>query len=160
MIQGDHVTFLNVYKAFLQSGKSSQWCYKNHVNYHAMVCMCSAISNSRCFVWCMYPVFLLNIHFNFQHVVQRKVLEVREQLKRIAQRIGIVLKSCDGDMQVDFMILLLIYLASFLNQRTALPEINIYFFFISLLLQTLMLKISIKLFRSGVPSWNQERQWN
>ncbi|XP_041024118.1 probable pre-mRNA-splicing factor ATP-dependent RNA helicase DEAH9 isoform X3 [Juglans microcarpa x Juglans regia] len=34
--EGDHVTFLNVYKGFLQSGKSSQWCHKNHVNYHAM----------------------------------------------------------------------------------------------------------------------------
>ncbi|MED6145590.1 ATPdependent RNA helicase [Stylosanthes scabra] len=64
--EGDHVTFLNVYKGFLQSGKSSQWCHKNYVNYHAM----------------------------------RKVLEVREQLKRIAQRIGIVLKSCERDMQV------------------------------------------------------------
>ncbi|KAL1335844.1 hypothetical protein HN51_030293 [Arachis hypogaea] len=64
--EGDHVTFLNVYKGFLQSGKSSQWCHKNYVNYHAM----------------------------------RKVLEVREQLKRIAQRIGIVLKSCESDMQV------------------------------------------------------------
>ncbi|XLU33294.1 hypothetical protein S245_069360 [Arachis hypogaea] len=52
--EGDHVTFLNVYKGFLQSGKSSQWCHKNYVNYHAM----------------------------------RKVLEVREQLRRIAQRIG------------------------------------------------------------------------
>ncbi|XP_028780288.1 probable pre-mRNA-splicing factor ATP-dependent RNA helicase DEAH9 [Neltuma alba] len=64
--EGDHVTFLNVYKGFLQAGKSSQWCHKNHVNYHAM----------------------------------RKVLEVREQLKRIAQRIGLVLKSCEGDMKV------------------------------------------------------------
>ncbi|KAH7544924.1 hypothetical protein FEM48_Zijuj01G0037500 [Ziziphus jujuba var. spinosa] len=35
--EGDHVTFLNVYKGFLQSGKSSQWCHKNYVNYHAMV---------------------------------------------------------------------------------------------------------------------------
>ncbi|KAK4589753.1 hypothetical protein RGQ29_020362 [Quercus rubra] len=34
--EGDHVTFLNVYKGFLQSGKSSQWCHKNHVNYQAM----------------------------------------------------------------------------------------------------------------------------
>ncbi|KAJ7968665.1 putative ATP-dependent RNA helicase [Quillaja saponaria] len=64
--EGDHVTFLNVYKGFLQSGKSSQWCHRNHVNYHAM----------------------------------KKVIEIREQLKRIAQRIGISLKSCDGDMQV------------------------------------------------------------
>ncbi|KAL2931771.1 putative pre-mRNA-splicing factor ATP-dependent RNA helicase DEAH9 [Bienertia sinuspersici] len=63
--QGDHVTFLNVYKGFLQSGKSSKWCHKNFVNYHAM----------------------------------KKVLETREQLKRTAQRLGIILKSCDKDMQ-------------------------------------------------------------
>ncbi|KAG4960395.1 hypothetical protein JHK87_037028 [Glycine soja] len=31
---------------------------------------------------------------------ERKVLEVREQLKRIAKRIGLVLKSCESDMQV------------------------------------------------------------
>ncbi|PSR98617.1 Pre-mRNA-splicing factor ATP-dependent RNA helicase [Actinidia chinensis var. chinensis] len=64
--EGDHVTFLNVYKGFLQSGKSSKWCHKNFVNYHAM----------------------------------RKVIEIREQLRRIAQRIGIVVKSCESDMQV------------------------------------------------------------
>ncbi|CAJ1961840.1 unnamed protein product [Sphenostylis stenocarpa] len=64
--EGDLVTFLNVYKGFHQSGKSSQWCHKNYVNYHAM----------------------------------RKVLEVREQLKRIAKRIGLVLKSCENDMQL------------------------------------------------------------
>ncbi|KAG6641343.1 probable pre-mRNA-splicing factor ATP-dependent RNA helicase DEAH9 isoform X1 [Carya illinoinensis] len=64
--EGDHVTFLNVYKGFLQSGKSSQWCHKNHVNYHAV----------------------------------KKVVEIREQLRRIAQRLGIVLKSCERDMQV------------------------------------------------------------
>ncbi|GMN43620.1 hypothetical protein TIFTF001_012828 [Ficus carica] len=62
--EGDHVTFLNVYKGFFQSGKSSQWCHKNFVNYHAM----------------------------------KKVVEIREQLRRIAQRIGIALKSCEGDM--------------------------------------------------------------
>ncbi|XAR59210.1 RNA helicase [Bertholletia excelsa] len=64
--EGDHVTFLNVYKGFLQSSKSSKWCHKNSVNYHAM----------------------------------RKVIEIREQLRRISQRIGIVLKSCENDMQV------------------------------------------------------------
>ncbi|KAL7211685.1 hypothetical protein ACSBR2_014524 [Camellia fascicularis] len=63
--EGDHVTFLNVYKGFLQSGKSSKWCNKNFVNYHAM----------------------------------RKVIEIREQLRRIALRIGLVLKSCESDMQ-------------------------------------------------------------
>ncbi|KAF8391281.1 hypothetical protein HHK36_023583 [Tetracentron sinense] len=64
--EGDHVTYLNVYKGFLQSGKSSQWCHKNFVNYHAM----------------------------------KKVIEIREQLRRIAQRLGVVLKSCERDMQV------------------------------------------------------------
>ncbi|KAF5177538.1 RNA helicase, ATP-dependent DEAH box [Thalictrum thalictroides] len=64
--EGDHVTFLNVYKGFLQSGKSSQWCYKNFINYHAM----------------------------------KKVIEIKEQLKRIAHRLGIALKSCEGDTQV------------------------------------------------------------
>ncbi|GMY37606.1 probable pre-mRNA-splicing factor ATP-dependent RNA helicase DEAH9, partial [Fagus crenata] len=64
--EGDHVTFLNVYKGFLQSGKSSQWCHKNHLNYQAM----------------------------------KKVIEIRGQLRRIAQRLGIVLKSCEGDIQV------------------------------------------------------------
>ncbi|XP_021846022.2 probable pre-mRNA-splicing factor ATP-dependent RNA helicase DEAH9 [Spinacia oleracea] len=64
--EGDHVTFLNVYKGFLESGKSSKWCHKNFINYHAM----------------------------------KKVLETREQLKKTAQRLGIVLKSCDRDIQV------------------------------------------------------------
>ncbi|GFQ08722.1 probable ATP-dependent RNA helicase dhx35, partial [Phtheirospermum japonicum] len=64
--EGDHVTFLNVYKGFIGSGKSSNWCHKNHVNYHAM----------------------------------KKVDEIRQQLRRIAQRLGIALKSCEGDTQV------------------------------------------------------------
>ncbi|XP_010915577.1 probable pre-mRNA-splicing factor ATP-dependent RNA helicase DEAH9 [Elaeis guineensis] len=34
--EGDHVTYLNVYKGFIHSGKSSQWCYKNYINYQAM----------------------------------------------------------------------------------------------------------------------------
>ncbi|CAL9002163.1 unnamed protein product [Prunus brigantina] len=37
--EGGHVSFLNVYKRFLQFGKSSQWCHKNFVNYQAMVCI-------------------------------------------------------------------------------------------------------------------------
>ncbi|KAK6932640.1 LOW QUALITY PROTEIN: Helicase-associated domain [Dillenia turbinata] len=64
--EGDHVTYLNVYKGFLQSGKSSQWCHRNFINYHAM----------------------------------KKVMETREQLRRISLRLGIVLKSCDRDMEV------------------------------------------------------------
>nr|XP_011465801.1 PREDICTED: probable ATP-dependent RNA helicase DHX35 [Fragaria vesca subsp. vesca] len=64
--EGDHVSFLNVYKAFLQSGKSSQWCHKNFINYQAM----------------------------------KKVLEIREQLRRTARRLGIDLKSCERDTEV------------------------------------------------------------
>ncbi|XP_073139780.1 probable pre-mRNA-splicing factor ATP-dependent RNA helicase DEAH9 isoform X1 [Henckelia pumila] len=62
--EGDHVTFLNVYKGFIESGKSSNWCHKNFVNYQAM----------------------------------RKVHEIRQQLRRIVQRLGIALKSCEGDL--------------------------------------------------------------
>lgn len=62
--EGDHITFLNVYKGFLESKKSSQWCYKNFLNYQSM----------------------------------KKVVEIRDQLKRIARRLGITLKSCDGDI--------------------------------------------------------------
>ncbi|XP_073037377.1 probable pre-mRNA-splicing factor ATP-dependent RNA helicase DEAH9 isoform X1 [Primulina eburnea] len=64
--EGDHVTFLNVYKGFIESGKSSNWCHKNFLNYQAM----------------------------------RKVHEIRLQLRRIVQRLGITLKSCEGDMKV------------------------------------------------------------
>ncbi|XP_077227318.1 RNA helicase family protein [Tasmannia lanceolata] len=64
--EGDHVTYLNIYKGFLHSGKSSQWCHKNFINYQAM----------------------------------KKVVEIREQLNKIVQRLGIVLKSCEGDTQV------------------------------------------------------------
>ncbi|KAF5742324.1 putative ATP-dependent RNA helicase [Tripterygium wilfordii] len=64
--EGDHVTFLNVYKGFLQSGKSSQWCHKNFINYQAM----------------------------------KKVMEIREQLRKTAKKLGMVLKSCDNDMEV------------------------------------------------------------
>ncbi|KDO77782.1 hypothetical protein CISIN_1g005436mg [Citrus sinensis] len=74
--EGDHVTFLNIYKGFLQSCKSSHWCHKNFINYHAM----------------------------------KKVIEIREQLRRIAQRIGIVMKSCESDMQVSLLTLLLVCL--------------------------------------------------
>ncbi|KAI4312239.1 hypothetical protein MLD38_037074 [Melastoma candidum] len=63
--EGDHATFLNVYKGFLESAKSSNWYYKNYINYHAM----------------------------------KKVIEIREQLQRIAQRLDIDLKSCEGNLQ-------------------------------------------------------------
>ncbi|XP_047969918.1 probable pre-mRNA-splicing factor ATP-dependent RNA helicase DEAH9 [Salvia hispanica] len=63
--EGDHVTFLNVYRGYVESNKSSSWCHRNHINYHAM----------------------------------KKVDDVRKQLRRIAQRLGISLKSCDDNMQ-------------------------------------------------------------
>ncbi|CAA6665809.1 unnamed protein product [Spirodela intermedia] len=34
--EGDHITYLNIYKGFLNSGKSPQWCHKNFINYQAM----------------------------------------------------------------------------------------------------------------------------
>ncbi|KAM1045710.1 hypothetical protein ACFX2I_036584 [Malus domestica] len=64
--EGDHVSFLNVYKGFLQSGKSPQWCHRNFVNYQAM----------------------------------KKVIEIRGQLRRTAQRLGVVLISCERDTVV------------------------------------------------------------
>jgi len=36
----------------------------------------------------------------FCFLSQKKVVEIRDQLKRIARRLGITLKSCDGDMEV------------------------------------------------------------
>jgi ATP-dependent RNA helicase DDX35 len=35
----------------------------------------------------------------FCFLSQKKVVEIRDQLKRIARRLGITLKSCDGDME-------------------------------------------------------------
>lgn len=64
--EGDHITYLNVYKGFIHYGKSSQWCHKNFINYQAM----------------------------------KKVLEIREQLNKLVRRLGIVLKSCEGDTKV------------------------------------------------------------
>jgi hypothetical protein len=40
-----------------------------------------------------------------QFVLQKKVIEIREQLRRTALRLGIVLKSCEGDMLVGFAII-------------------------------------------------------
>ncbi|XP_023542287.1 probable pre-mRNA-splicing factor ATP-dependent RNA helicase DEAH9 isoform X1 [Cucurbita pepo subsp. pepo] len=77
--EGDHVTFLNVYKGFLQSNKSSQWCHKNFINYQAMCIPRLSPTQNR---------------------GSKKVMEVREQLRRIAQRLGIVLKSCERDTTV------------------------------------------------------------
>ncbi|KAK3039917.1 hypothetical protein RJ639_027752 [Escallonia herrerae] len=64
--EGDHVTFLIMYRGFIQSDKSPKWCHKNFINYQAM----------------------------------KKVIEVREQLRRIAQWLGIALKSSGSDTQV------------------------------------------------------------
>ncbi|KAK6149987.1 hypothetical protein DH2020_017512 [Rehmannia glutinosa] len=91
--EGDHVTFLNVHKGFIQSSKSSNWCHKNHVNYHAMV----NILNIYSFGFSSFQSACgLDIHLVS---LQKKVDEIRQQLRRIAQRLGIALKSCEGDMQ-------------------------------------------------------------
>lgn len=34
--EGDHITILNTYKAWEQSGESSQWCQENHVQYRTL----------------------------------------------------------------------------------------------------------------------------
>jgi hypothetical protein len=47
------------------------------------------------------------------NIVQKKVIETREQLRRIAQRLGIVLKSSERDMQVSLQ-------ASYWDDNTAL----------------------------------------
>ncbi|KMZ56447.1 putative ATP-dependent RNA helicase [Zostera marina] len=63
--EGDHISFLNVYKGFLQSGKSSKWCSQNFLNYQTM----------------------------------KKVVEIRGQLCRLLNRLGLTLKSCEGDIK-------------------------------------------------------------
>lgn len=63
--EGDHISFLNIYRGFLDSGKSSQWCYRNYINYNAM----------------------------------KKVIDIREQLRRLIKRLGIAPKSCEGDIK-------------------------------------------------------------
>jgi pre-mRNA-splicing factor ATP-dependent RNA helicase DHX15/PRP43 len=35
-IDGDHLTMLNVYHAFIQNCKDKQWCYKNFINYRSL----------------------------------------------------------------------------------------------------------------------------
>ncbi|GJY22960.1 probable pre-mRNA-splicing factor ATP-dependent RNA helicase DEAH9 isoform X1 [Tanacetum coccineum] len=79
--EGDHVTFLNVYKGFLQSNRSSKWCHQNSINYHAMVS----------FQWLERTAVDL--------ALIKKVIEVRQQLRRVAQRLGLALKSCENDME-------------------------------------------------------------
>lgn len=54
-IQGDHVTFLNVYKGFIESKRPQQWCYKNFLNYQSMVCIITEMAISPCFP---LPIFL------------------------------------------------------------------------------------------------------
>lgn len=132
-MQGDHVTYLNVYKGFLHSGKSSQWCHKNFINYQAMVgifCLlvthCYEIIGSpipnfvvSVLIW-RYGPFYLGLLASGDYlyllpgsmfiankrsavVVQKKVVEIREQLRKLLRRLGIVLKSCDGDTKVSSM---------------------------------------------------------
>ena len=50
-----------------------------------------------------YLIYFLDVSFKLLLVtilLQKKVIEIREQLRRIAQRLGIVLKSCERDMEV------------------------------------------------------------
>ncbi|XP_022084091.1 probable ATP-dependent RNA helicase DHX35 [Acanthaster planci] len=34
--EGDHITLLNVYEAFIKSGKNSRWCHENYLNYKGL----------------------------------------------------------------------------------------------------------------------------
>ncbi|RWR89645.1 putative pre-mRNA-splicing factor ATP-dependent RNA helicase DEAH9 isoform X2 [Cinnamomum micranthum f. kanehirae] len=88
--EGDHVTYLNVYKGFLHSGKSSQWCHKNFINYQAMV---------GDYLY-LLPGSMFIANKRSAVLVQKKVVEIREQLRKLLRRLGIVLKSCDGDTKV------------------------------------------------------------
>lgn len=45
------------------------------------------------------------IHFTAMFFfMQKKVVDIREQLRRIAQRLGVTLKSCDKDLQVMLLL--------------------------------------------------------
>ena len=37
MFQGDHISYLNIFEAYLRAQKSPQWCHKNLINYQAIV---------------------------------------------------------------------------------------------------------------------------
>ncbi|KAJ7546775.1 hypothetical protein O6H91_08G054000 [Diphasiastrum complanatum] len=63
--EGDLITYLNVYEAFLASKKSAQWCHQNCINFQAM----------------------------------KQVLDIRAQLSRLLQRLGIPLKSSGKEIQ-------------------------------------------------------------
>lgn len=115
--QGDHVTFLNIYKGFHQSGKSSQWCYKNFLNHQALVCAhcietifhtwdCALI---QCFLFTLLHLHILIWRKSSPFLLQKKVIDIREQLVRIIKRFGIPLTSCDRDMEVLFHISINLY---------------------------------------------------
>ncbi|BBN07307.1 ATP-dependent RNA helicase DDX35 [Marchantia polymorpha subsp. ruderalis] len=65
VVEGDHVTYLNVYESFLRAKQSPQWCHENLINYQAM----------------------------------KTVVDVRKQLSKLLQQLGITLKSSDGDIK-------------------------------------------------------------
>lgn len=44
VLEGDHLTLINVYRAFLSYNKSSQWCHKHFLNYKAL-CRVERIRN-------------------------------------------------------------------------------------------------------------------
>ncbi|KAL0363432.1 UNVERIFIED_CONTAM: putative pre-splicing factor ATP-dependent RNA helicase DEAH9 [Sesamum calycinum] len=64
--EGDHITFLNVYKGFIQSGKSSNWCHKNHINYHSMVVR-KAVTAGFFANACLEYLFCLSCEKSFSH---------------------------------------------------------------------------------------------
>lgn len=70
-LQGDHVTFLNVYKGFIQSDKSSKWCHKIFINYHAMVSPYpTSVEAIRVFYFflffLLFVMFLYHLLFRFE----------------------------------------------------------------------------------------------
>ena len=60
-VDGDHLTLLNAYHAFKQSGDSKDWCYDNFINYRSL----------------------------------QSAENVRKQLERIMQKLGLALVSTD-----------------------------------------------------------------
>ena len=35
--EGDHITFIEVYKEWVKNGSSQQWCYDHYINYRSLV---------------------------------------------------------------------------------------------------------------------------
>ena len=37
MLEGDHVTLVNIYNAFLDANKSPEWCQEQFLNYRSLI---------------------------------------------------------------------------------------------------------------------------